>query len=235
MRAFYSNLPMLELLKSLNTKKYVDRIPDIDDIAGTLKHSFQAMLESKPFGKLVGSTDLKNLEQDDFNINYVLWHAMMKDLELSSRQHFFFPPYDATLMNDETANDESVKKKKSRDDNDQDAVESMSLSSLMGVTSADRARVHTADSTTQSSVKGKGKSIIEKNVLGSSNIQEGGMNTSLNLSTPKSAKNSSQKLPIVSTGTIRSRANNRTGNKSSVSLKGNKDKMYYDIESYYDI
>ena len=224
--AFYLNLPALELLKSLNTKKCVDRIPEIDDIASTLKHSFQAMLSSEPFGKLVASSDLKNLRHKDYSLNYLLWIAMMKDLELSCRPHFFFPPYDATQINDEKGDADTSDKKKTKNETEHGTLQTFSLSSLMGKTTTDRKRIDSADpvsianSTTPNSNKGGSKTNNNSNALRSSNRQVGNKDISSNLG----ATTNSQKLPVGSATSKLSNAINSSVEKKTMSTGRGTDK-----------
>ena len=205
MRAFYLNLSTTELVKSLNTKKSNDRIPEIDEIASTLKQSFQAMLNSQQLGKLVSSSDLKKMRQNGFNINYLLWHAMMRDLDLSNKTHFYFPPYDSTLINAENSEDDCVDKKRSKIESGQGTLETITLSSMMGETSNDKAKresISKSNSTTPTSnKKGEVKSTTS-NVLESSSGRMGSRENLSTTSSPKGANLSSKKIPLIVKGQI---------------------------------
>ena len=92
LKAFFLQLPQSELTKSLQSKAGNERIPDAEYISGVLRQSFDAMCDSKPFGRLLTESDNSSLDREGLSLQFSLWAAMMKDLPVFRKEFFFSSP-----------------------------------------------------------------------------------------------------------------------------------------------
>lgn len=60
--------------------------------------SFDDMLTTNPFGNLVTDANYASLQDENYNINLLLFQALLKDFVIQQRNYFFTPPYEVSSV-----------------------------------------------------------------------------------------------------------------------------------------
>lgn len=76
----------------------------MSDITETIKESYDDMLSTNPFASLLSEGNYASLQDENYNVNLLLFQALIKDFVIQQTPYFLVPPYEVSSITGTVSN-----------------------------------------------------------------------------------------------------------------------------------